>query len=169
MDTLETIKNRQSIRKFDSTPIKKDDVDKILKAGFEAPSAMNRRPYEFVVCTKNEFWKEMVPFKSTCAIMAETPLCVLIVGNSNVNPTDEFLIEDCSACAENMLLAAKDLGYGSLWAGVKWHSEFYDALIKHFHLPDGYLPIAVLLFGTEAEKKYQVERFDAKKVHYEVF
>jgi nitroreductase len=169
MDALECLAKRISIRKYEPCKMKEEEIKTILTAGFEAPSAMNRRPYEFVVNTDNAFWHELTPFKPTCEIMATTALTVLIVGDSNKNPTNEFLTEDCSCCAENMLLAGKALGYDSLWAGIKWQSDFYNELIKHFHLPDGYIPVAVLSFGKAGEKKVQVERYDAKKVHYGKF
>lgn len=169
MDGLEMIANRQSIRKYEKSTMSEKDIKTILKAGFEAPSAMNRRPYELIVNTENAFWKELSPLKPTCEIMANAALTVIVVGDSNKNPTEEFLIEDCACVSENMLLSAKALGYGSLWAGVKWHSEFYDELIKRFHLPDGFLPISVLMFGKSAEKKAQTDRYDEKKIHHGSF
>jgi nitroreductase len=64
-----------------------------------------------------------------------------------------------------MLLAAKALGYDSLWAGIKWQSDFYSHLISYFHLPEGFIPVTVLSFGKPGEKKVQVDRYDEKKVH----
>jgi len=169
MDTLDCLANRISMRKFEKHVMKEEEINVILKAGFEAPSAMNRRPYELIVNTENAFWHEMAPYKPTCEIMTIASLTILVAGDSNKNPTDEFMIEDCSLVSENMLLAAKAIGYDSLWAGVKWHSEFYDALIKYFNLPSGYVPIAALSFGKPGERKSQIERFDKKKIHYGKF
>jgi nitroreductase len=169
MEALECLAKRISIRKFEAAKMSEAEIKKILTAGFEAPSAMNRRPYEFIVNTDNAFWHELAPFKPTCDIMKDASLTVLIVGDSNKNPTNEFLIEDCSCCAENMLLAAKALGYDSLWAGIKWQSDFYNHLIAYFHLPDGFIPVTVLSFGKPGEKKVQVERYDEKKVHHGKF
>jgi nitroreductase len=165
MDALTCLAKRQSCRKFVPYAIKEEEVRTILEAGFEAPSAMNRRPYEFIVNTENAFWKELTPLKSTCAIMATASLTILVVGNSNINPTNEFLIEDASACTENMLLAATALGFGSLWAGIKWESDFQKELIKRFHLPEGYLPLALVIVGKAEGKMSQVERYDEKKIH----
>lgn len=165
MDALDCLGKRISMRKFLPHPMKEEEIKTILNAGFEAPSAMNRRPYEFIVNTDNAFWHALTPFKPTCEIMTQASLTVLIVGDSNKNPTEEFMTEDCACCAENMLLAAKALGYDSLWAGIKWQSDFYSELIKHFALPSGFIPVAVLSFGLAGEKKVQVERYDPKKVH----
>jgi nitroreductase len=169
MDALECLSKRISTRKYVPSTIKEADIKAILTAGFEAPSAMNRRPYDFIVNTENAFWHKLAPLKPTCDIIATTPLSIVIVGDSNKNPTDEFLIEDCSCCAVNMLNAAKALGYDSLWCGIKWHSEFYDELIRYFKLPSGDVPVAVLCFGMSGEKKVQVERYDEKKVHHGTF
>jgi len=169
MDTLECLAKRISIRKFVREKMKKEDIKTILTAGFEAPSAMNRRPYEFIVNTDNAFWQEFVPDKPTCTILLDASLTILVVGDSNKNPTSEFLIEDCSCCAENMLLAGKALGCDSLWAGVKGQSAFYHHLISYFKLPEGFIPIAVLSFGKAGEKKAQVDRYDEKKVHFGTF
>lgn len=169
MEAFETLSKRQSIRRFERMEMPKEDVRKILEAGFMAPSAMNRRPYEFLAIRDNAFWAGWKKEKSTCLIIADCALTVLVIGDSNKQPSVEFLVSDAAVVSENMLLGATALGYASLWCGIKWESEFYLSLIKHFKLPDGYLPIALLGFGKGAEKKTQVERFDEKKVHWERF
>ncbi len=169
MDALECIETRISVRKYDKKVMAPEDIKAILKAGMEAPSAMNRRPYEFIVNTANDFWKDFVKEKPTCEIMRNASLTVVVVGDSAKNPTLEFLLEDCSAVAENMLIAAKALGYGPLWAGVKAGSDFAKKLSACFALPTGDLPVAVLMFGKPYEKKAQVSRYDEKKIHFGKF
>jgi nitroreductase len=169
MDALDCIAMRISVRKYDKKIMSQEEMKAILKAGMEAPSASNRRPYEFIVNAENDFWKDFVLEKPTCEIMRQASLTIVIVGDSNKNPTPEFLYEDCSATAENMLLAAQALGYGSLWAGVRSESDFAKKLIAYFALPSGDLPIAVLMFGQPSEKKAQVDRYDEKKIHFGKF
>ncbi len=169
METLECIAKRASIRKYAKKAMKDDDIKAILRAGMEAPSAMGRRPYELIVNTENDFWKEFVEEKPTCEIMRNAALTVVVLGDANKNPTEEYLIEDCSCLAENMLLAATDLGYGSLWAGVKRGGDFAKKITDYFHLPAGLVPIAVLLFGVPEERKTQPDRFDEKKIHWGAF
>lgn len=166
METLKCIEKRISIRQYLPCKMKEEDIRAILKAGFEAPSAMNRRPYEFIVNVDNAFWKNFAKEKTTCAIASKASLTILVVGDSNKNPTMEFLIEDAATVSENMLLAATDLGYASLWAGIKFDSDFYHKLIREFSLPEGYLPISLLIFGKAKETKQQIDRFDQTKIHY---
>lgn len=54
MELMETIKKRQSIRKFKDEPVKKEDLLSILDAAGQAPSAKNVQNWHFVVVTKDE-------------------------------------------------------------------------------------------------------------------
>jgi nitroreductase len=170
METLKCIEERVSVRKYAKAEMPKEDMDKILKAGMEAPSAMNRRPYELIVNTDNAFWNDFAKEKPTCSIAATAALTVLVVGDSNKNPTQEFLIEDASNVSENILLAATELGYGSLWAGIKFDSDFFKKLISYFNLPAGYLPISLLIVGKPGEHKgHEQNRYEKVKIHFGKF
>lgn len=165
MDALECIEQRISMRKFKSSEMKDEEVEAIIKAGFAAPSAMNKRPYELIINRENDFWKDFSDVKPTCEIARNCPLTILIVGDATKQPFQEFMIEDCATVAQNMLLAAKAYGYDSLWAGVKFDSEFFNKLIGYFQLPKGFYPIAMLMFGKGLEQKKQVDRYDESKIH----
>ena len=45
---------RRSIRRFESKPVEQDKIERILKAGMQAPSAHNLQPWEFLVVTEQE-------------------------------------------------------------------------------------------------------------------
>jgi nitroreductase len=49
MDVLKAISKRTSIRKFKTTPVEKDKIDKVLEAGRRAPSWGNTQPWRFIV------------------------------------------------------------------------------------------------------------------------
>ncbi|TEU05420.1 nitroreductase, partial [Candidatus Bathyarchaeota archaeon] len=51
MSLVDTILSRRSIRNYEHNEIPKEVLDKILEAGRQAPSAMNRQPWHFVVVT----------------------------------------------------------------------------------------------------------------------
>ena len=52
MNIIDSISNRRSIRKFSDREIDKDIIEKILKAGINAPSPKNIQPWKFIVVTK---------------------------------------------------------------------------------------------------------------------
>ena len=53
-DTLKTIMNRKSVRKFTDKPISEDDIKTILKAGMSGPSCVNSRCWSFIVVQDKE-------------------------------------------------------------------------------------------------------------------
>ena len=46
---MNSIFTRRSIREYDSCPVEQEKLERILRAGMQAPSAMNRQPWEFLV------------------------------------------------------------------------------------------------------------------------
>ena len=50
---------RRSIREYDSRPVEPEKLDRILRAGMQAPSAMNRQPWEFLIVTRPDKIQEI--------------------------------------------------------------------------------------------------------------
>lgn len=62
METIQSICNRRSIRKYTAQPVPKETMERIIQAGIQAPSAKNRQPWKFVVAVgdaKNSLLDEM--------------------------------------------------------------------------------------------------------------
>ena len=56
---MNAIFTRTSVRKFEDRPVEKEKIEKVLQAGFVAPSAGNQQPWEFYVVTKRETIEEL--------------------------------------------------------------------------------------------------------------
>lgn len=59
---MDSIKERRSIRKYQSRPLDRKIIDEIIRAGILAPSAKNRQPWKYIVYTgrsKKELLAEM--------------------------------------------------------------------------------------------------------------
>lgn len=142
MNTLKAIAARRSIRRFKDEPIPDEALQAILTAGIQAPSAHNRQPWRFVV-VRGEKRAEMLRVMRegianakargddigssewTAAVMEQAPVTVFVYNPHGVHPwqeraTDQVWrevidIQSIGAAIQNMLLAAQDLGLGSLW------------------------------------------------------
>ena len=119
MEFFELIQKRRSIRNYTGKEIPSSDLERIVDAGRLAPSARNRQIWDFVVITEKAVLDQIVSrfqppkeydtfedgnFGGISAIIA-----VIVDGSS------KYWIEDGSAAAQNMLLAARDLEWGSCW------------------------------------------------------
>ena len=117
--TIETILRRRSIRKYTDQPVEPEKIDLLLQAGMAAPTAMNCKPWEFVVVTDAE---KLAQFRSRLIFgNRNAPAAIVVCGNPGLssNPAARmFWVQDCSAAAENILIAAVGLGLGTVWIGV---------------------------------------------------
>jgi len=59
MDIEEVIKKRASVRKYDSRPIRRNDIQFCLEAARLAPSACNAQPWEFIILDRPKLRSEV--------------------------------------------------------------------------------------------------------------
>ena len=168
-DVLTAIATRKSIRKFDPLRAVEDEkVEKILKAAMCAPSAMDRRPWEFVVVKdKAQLQKlgERLP-NSHCGSGAQ--LAIVVCGsldNGLPGRGKEYWIHDCSAAAMNILLAAHGLGLGAVWTGVFPGEDRIAAVREILAIPDGYAPLNIIPLGYPAEDPAVKNKWNPAKIH----
>ena len=73
---------------------------------------------------------------------------------------------DCSAAAENILLAAHSLGLGGVWTAAYPYAERMEAVRSNLALPEGILPLCVIPIGYPAAVGEPKRKFDAGRIHY---
>ncbi|MDR3200716.1 MAG: nitroreductase family protein [Spirochaetales bacterium] len=161
---------RRSVRNFLPKEIEQDKLERILRAGFEAPSAHNRRPWEFIVTTSQEDREaiaEMSPYaKMLDQAAAAITVCVNRERGCTDNPQDTWWIQDLSAATENILLQIVEEGLGGVWLGWYPDEARVTAFSQRFGLPPHIVPFSVVALGYPAKIPEPAFRFDTGKVHY---
>ena len=119
MDLFEAIKQRHSYREiFGAQEITKHQLRQIVEAGLAAPSGCNAQTTEFVIVDEPGLVKKIAQLNTTNKAMQSAKAFILCVVDKNPQPTYgelSFVVEDCAAAVENMLLAISALGYASVW------------------------------------------------------
>jgi nitroreductase len=142
MNTLDAIAARRSIRKFKNTPITDEQLQVILKAGSQAPSGKNRQPWRFIVVKENKRPEMVKILREAIArakaqgedigssewstnVMEQAPVSIFVINPEGLPPwlahsidqnfSDVVDLQSAGAAIQNMLLAAQELGLGSLW------------------------------------------------------
>ena len=166
---FETLATRTSVRKFDpSKPVSDADVEKILRAAMCAPSAMDRRPWEFVVVRDPAQLAELAKRLPFSRVGNGAQVAIAVCGttdNGLPGRSKEYWIHDCSAASMNLLLAAKGLGLGAVWTGVYPGEDRVAAVREVLKIPEGYLPLNLIPIGYPAENPPPKDKWDLKKVH----
>lgn len=162
---MNAIFTRTSVRKFEDRPVEKEKIEKLLQAGFVAPSAGNQQPWEFYVVTKRETIEALAKTSPYAGAAAKAPVVLVIAARKDVifpGITDI----DCAIATENLWLELEELGLGGVMMAVAPVPERMEAVGKILNLPDNQYTFALLPFGYPVGKKPQVDRYDAKKIHW---
>ncbi len=169
--TLATIRERTSVRKFDpAVEVDAATVEKILRAGMCAPSAMNRQPWELVVVRDPAQLGKLAAALPYSRVGNGARLALVVCGsldNGLTGRAKEYWIQDCSAVCMNILLAAKALGLGAVWTGVYPIDDRVAAVRQLLGMPEGFAPLAVIPIGAPAENPVPKDKWNADKVHYD--
>jgi nitroreductase len=170
MNTLEAIKTRRSIRAFKNDPIERETIERLLEAAVLAPSAKNSQPWRFTVATgkKHEELLDVLrggienrkaegesigTVEGTLRVMEQAPVTILVRNADGIHPWkarkeheswwDLATVQSVGAAIQNMLLAATELGLGSLWIADIW--EAYPEITEWLGTDDQL--VAAVSFG----------------------
>lgn len=121
METMQNILTRRSVRKFADKPIEPDKLHTILEAAMSGPCAVNAREWAFIIVTDREKLAQMAKANGRVARMLnQAAAAILVCGDLDraFPPAPDFWVIDAAIAAQNMTLAANDLGIGSVWLGT---------------------------------------------------
>ena len=165
-NTIDTIYDRRSVRKYIDKEVNPDLVDEILRAGMFAPSGCNKQPWEFVVFNEKDLIKEIKSMHPYASPLETAPVCILVCGDKQREMANGFYQVDCSAAIENMLLAARALGLDTCWMGIYPWAEVMQAFSKRFNLPENIEPFALVSVGYADSRAPRPKRYDSSRIHY---
>ena len=169
MNFEEILINRRSIRRYTSEKIDSASIRNIIKAAMYAPSAVNKRPWHFIIVEDKGKMEEVMKIHANAKMLKEASHAILICGDENLQHDDGFWIADCGAATQNLLLAAHGVGIGSCWIGIYPREQRMKDISNLFNLPKHVKPFALVSLGYPAEDKRLPERFEEKKIHSEVW
>ena len=154
MEFSEVILRRHSIRAFTSQPVEPEKLQKILETANLAPSAGNLQAYEIYVVTSPKKRDGL-----SCAALAQeyisaAPVALvfcthpeLTEGRYTERGTRLYTVQDATIACAFAMLAATDLGLGTVWVGT------FDEKVVRLILgaPDTQVPVVILAIGYPGE------------------
>ncbi|GFH62261.1 MAG: putative NAD(P)H-dependent FMN reductase [Candidatus Desulfovibrio kirbyi] len=169
MDIFEALFTRRSIRVFTPEPVSDDDVTVMLKAAMLAPSANNCQPWHFVVIRDKKVRGAFAERHPYAKMAAESPVVIVVCGNTAEEKPHGFWVQDCSAATQNLMLAARGRNLGTVWCGL-YPVEDRAALARDIlHLPDGVIPLSLVAVGHTTQPFFEADRFKKNRIHYDTW
>ncbi len=167
--TIHDIMTRTSVRSYTDQPVEEATLDTLLRCAMAAPTAANKRPWRFVVINERAILDTIsVRFKNM-GMAAEAPVAVVLCGDTESTLDGQgrdFWVQDVSASAENMLLAAHALGLGAVWCGIYPMSDRVGEFKEMLNLPDNIIPMACVCIGYPSGNPTPKDKWTPDNIHY---
>ncbi len=168
--TLATIHNRKSVRNYTNRKVSDAQLTELVKAGMAAPTAVDKRPWAFVV-VKNRAMLDSFAIQLPYGKMLDKAAAAIIVcGNMNKALKDiaqEFWIQDCSAATQNILLAAESMGLGAVWTAAYPIKDREDIVRRAINAPSHIVPLNVIAIGYPTGEDQPKNKWDKNNIHWE--
>lgn len=162
--------SRTSVRTYTSQPVSDQQIETLLKAAMDAPSAGNKQPWRFVVIRDKKILEFISDNFPTMTMVRKAPIAVVVCGDLKATFEGEgqdYWIQDTSAASENLLLAAHAQGLGAVWCGVYPLEERIKKFSELLHLPDDIVPLNCIAVGHPAEEHAPKDKWKPEYVHYD--
>lgn len=151
---LSAIQNRHAVRKYTDEPVKTNDIDELINAFQAAPCGMHKTDVMQGIVIENAELRSEIEQVTDNACYNAPLLFAIITKKDSI-----FGERDASAAAENIMLEATDLGYGSVYimGGAAELNQHAD-LLKKMGVPDGFQVAVIVPVGKSAEQPTTEER-----------
>lgn len=149
---------RRSVRSFDKRPINRQDLETILKAGFASPSAHGSRPFQVAVFEDTKPREKMMAIMPGFKPIAEAPVALIVLGDPTASVTKGYWMVDCAAFTENILIAARSIGLGTVWCGIVPIEDNIAKIRSVLDIPEPFVPFSAIALGYSKEKEVFKER-----------
>lgn len=166
MDIFETIRTRRSVRRFMDKPVEEDKLQAILEAVRQAPSWANLQCWRFIV-VKDPVVKEKISeisyvesffapkgYKANPSKkgLAEAPVIIVACADPSQSGTiwgQSYYMTDMGIAAQNLMLAARALGLGTVFVGVFDEEKIHSMLA----IPPNIRVVGLFPVGYPLEEK----------------
>ena len=164
MELREAIRKRRSVRRYvKGAPVSEEDLKGMLEAAMMAPSANNRRPWEFIVVESEEKKAALAAVHPYAGHLRDAALGIVVLVPGPFEETGyRFTPQDAGAAIENLMLEALDRGYGTCWCGIFPGRDRTEAIAKI--LATDLVPVGLVTVGRPAEEPAARGYYDEKKV-----
>ena len=154
-ETLKTLKERRSCRKYSPRQVEAEALDAILEAGTYAPTGMNRQA-PVIVAVQDKETRDKIAKMNAAVMGTDTdpfygaPTVVVVLADPNVRT----YLYDGSLVMGNLMNAAHAVGVDSCYifrAKEVFATEEGKAMLRSWGIPDYYEGIGNCILGYRAE------------------
>ncbi|MCG7841290.1 MAG: nitroreductase family protein, partial [Methanomassiliicoccales archaeon] len=153
METLDAIKTRKSVRRFQDRPVEREKMNALLEAAVQAPSWTNKQCWRFIVVTEKETIEKLTKANSNFnSWLKDAPVVIVACADpkdSGESNGMQYFMMDVSLAMHNLVLAATDMGLGTCYIGAFDEKRTREIL----EIPENIRVVAMTPLGYSLDKK----------------
>jgi nitroreductase len=165
-DALTVIHNRKSVRTYLNKPVTKEQLEILLRAGMAAPTAADKRPWAFVAVTERAVLDTLAHSSPYTKMLPKAAAAIIVCGDTRKGLKSDVWVQDCSAAAENILLAAEAIGLGAVWCGIHLNPEPTAYVKRVLGLPAEVMPLNIISIGWPTGAEKPKDKWDPSNIHW---
>ena len=151
MKFINFVRNRFSLRNYDSRQPEREKIEYVLECARLAPSAVNRQPWQLIIAQSAESREKLFECYPRDWFRSAPVIIAVCVNNDEAwtRPSDgkNHADIDGSIIAQQICLAATDAGLGTCWV-----CNFdYEATCRALNLPENVHPVVLIPIGYPAK------------------
>jgi nitroreductase len=168
-DALTIIHSRKSVRNFTGQEVNKEFLEKIVKAGMAAPTAVNKQPWSFVVVTDRKTLDSLRDGLPHAKMLDKAGAAIIVcaIPEKAFEKKVEYAVIDSTCASENILLAAEALGLGAVWTAAYPYQDRMGFVRKTLNIPDDVIPLNVIPIGYPTGGDKPKDKFKPENIHWE--
>ena len=168
---LDNILARTSVRSYQDRPVEQDKIERLLRAGMAAPSAVDKRPWHFVVVTDKQVLNGLAEANPNAGMAARAPLAIVVCGDKTkaLTRVPDYWVQDVAAATENILLAAQGMGLGAVWTGTYPVTERVNKAAAVLNLPEHIVPFCTIVIGYPDRYQAPKDKWNESNISYNTY
>jgi nitroreductase len=168
-DALSVIHKRKSVRQFTGQTVSREAMDKIIRAGMAAPTAVNMQPWAFIVVTDRKTLDTLAAGLPYAKMLDKAGAAIIVcaIPGKAYEKNLELSVIDSTCASENILLAAEALGLGAVWTAAYPYKDRMDIARKVLNIPQDIIPLNVIPVGHPTGTDKPKDKYKPENIHWE--
>lgn len=148
MTVLEAAERRWSVREYANRPVEEEKLERILRAGWLAPTASNEQRTKIIAVTDSELRRRLVDACEEQEFVGQAPVVLVTCADQDRTMIcgQSARTMDCAIAMSFMRLQAIEEGLQGCWLGW-FHPEQVREILN---IPPEYVVVAVTPIGYSA-------------------
>ncbi len=149
---MKAIFQRRSTRAFKKCEVSEENLKYLLSAAMSAPNSGNQKSWEFIVLRSEEIRAKMNKFYGYGDLVNDVDVAIVTCINKERMKFDDRWQIDTGAAVSNMITAATDKGFATLWAEIYPVEEKMVKAREILGLSENVIPMMILMIGESTKE-----------------